>query len=276
MYLDYTMKKAPQGVETPFPKKILQEVAEFNPDFLIEREFNDGVSKYPEFVLWVKNNIPTCKRAVWLIDNHCNFDWHFQYSVLFDFCFVAISSFKPILARKVPNARVFWLPLCYPFNKKKIKRNKGKVDYSVTFVGRWGGFFKERTRLIELLKARYGEEFFCITDYANMEENLRRGVVSFNCSLSYDMNFRVWETLANGLELVTNDVPDLHLIKGLEERINIYRSDEELFELIDAILEGRLENDVQKNQIWVQNHHTLLNRHRAMLEMMITNKQMEF
>jgi len=271
-YVDYTMRNK----KGEFSKKFLHEIAMFAPDFLIEREFNDGISKYPDLVLWVKNNIPTCKRAVWLIDNHCNSEWHIQYATLFDFAFVAISSFMPILSRACPNTRVFWLPLCYPGSTKRIKRNKGKVDYSLVFVGRWGGFFHERTRIIELLKEKYGSDFFCITDYANMEENLRRGVISLNCSLSYDMNFRVFESLANGLELVTNDVPDLHLIKGLEERINIYHSDEELLKMIDDIIEGRRETDVQKNQIWVQNHHSLLHRHRAMLEMMITNHQLEF
>lgn len=251
----------------------LDEIVDFNPDVLIEREFNDGKSKYPDVLQNVKNLLPHCKRAVWLIDNHCNAEWHLTYAPYFDYAFVALSSFKPILLNKYKDMNVFWLPTCYPGKLRNIVRNKGKIDYDVVFVGRWGKWFPERTRLLKELQKRYGEDFFCITDYANMEENLRKGIISFNRSLSFDMNFRVWESMANGVELVTNDVPDLHLIKGLSDKICIYKDDDHLFDLIDAIVDGEYANDVIRNQIWVQNHHCLVHRHHSLLNMMETNQQ---
>lgn len=274
MYLDYSdinrFKDA--GDLTTLYGRIF----DFQPDLVIEREFNDGKSKYPGIIKWVKENLPKCQTAVWLIDNHCNASWHYDYAPLFDHVFVAISAFKPMLKSKYKDMKIHWLPLCYPLQQKRIVRNKGHIDYDVVFVGRWGKWFPERTDLIRKLQARYGNEFFTITDYANMEENLRKGIISFNRSLSSDMNFRVWESLANGVELVTNDVPDLHLIKGLPDKINIYHDEDELFTLIDAIVDGELANDVIKNQIWVQNHHCLIHRHQAMLEMISSGNQMEF
>ena len=90
------------------------------------------------------------------------------------------------------------------------------------------------------------------------------------------MNFRVFETIANGVELVTNDVPDLHLVEGLAKRINIYHNDQELLDLIDYILIEKVQHDVIRNQIWIQNHHCLIHRQHSLLEMIKTNKQGDF
>lgn len=275
MYLDYYSK-----VNDEFPKEIYDKILEFKPDILLEREFNDSLSKYPEIVSFVNHNLPECKKAIWLIDSHCNLQWHLDYAPMFDYVFVAISRYQPIIAGHLKqigsNSKCFWLPLCYPYSVDRIKRNKSRVPFDIVMVGRWGQWFPERTRLIELLKEEYGDKFMAITDYSNMEEYLRQGIISFNCSISDDMNFRVFETLANGIELVTNDVPDLHLIKGLSSKINIYHSDQELLDTIDSILEGDIEKDVIKNQIWVMEHHCLIHRHREILKMIKTNEQVKY
>ena len=276
LYLDFNTK----GENGQFPRETYEMIVAFDPEVLLEREFNDGKSKYPEIVNFVKEKVPACKRAVWLIDSHCNLEWHLAYAPLFDYVFVAISRYQPIIAGHLnkigSKTKTFWLPLCYPFNVSKIKRNKSRVPFDIVFVGRWGKWFGQRTDLIDKLQKKYGNQFFAITDYMNMEEYLRQGVISFNCSLADDMNFRVFETLANGVELVTNDVPDLHLIKGLEGRINIYHSEEELYKLCDEILAGKRENDVIKSQIWVANHHSLVHRHREILKMIKTEEQVKY
>ena len=179
MYLDHSLK-----VNGKFPLKIYEDIKAFNPDMLIEREFNNGLAKYPEIITWIAQEFPKCIKAIWLIDSHVQLQWHKDYSPLFDYVFVAISKYVPIIAshlRQIDSkAKVFWLPLCYPFNRKKVVRNLGRVPFDIVFVGRWGGFSDERTRLIELLKEQYGEKFFAITDYCNMEEYLRQGIISFN------------------------------------------------------------------------------------------------
>ncbi len=275
LYMDYTYK-----VNGDFPPEVYEEIRNFNPEMVLEREFNDGLSKYPELIGWIGKNLPECKKAIWLIDCHVVLKWHLDYSPLFDYVFVAISRYQPIIAshlREVgSNAKCFWLPLCYPNRTDRIKRNKSRVPFDIVFVGRWGRWFNERNRLIELLKDQYGEKFFTITDYCNMEEYIRQGVISFNKSFADDMNFRVFESIANGVELVTNDVPDLHLISTLQDRINIYHDDQELLDLCDSILSGEKENDVIKTQIWVQNHHCLIHRHKEILKMIKTGEQVKY
>jgi hypothetical protein len=252
---------------------ILDEIAAFKPDILIEREFNDGLSLYTDLVAWVKANLPHCVRAVWLIDTHVAYLRHRDYAPLFDFCFLAISEFVDEFRGYT---KAFWLPLCYPQRSDRIKRNKGRVKHDIVFVGRWGGFFKERTRYVEFLQKTYGKQFYAVTDYDNMEDIIRNSVISFNCSLGDDLNFRVWETLANGVELLTNPVPDLYKIEGLIPRIHVYHNEAELTKAIDSILEGVLEKETIKNQLWTQRFHSLIHRHRSLLRMIETGAQEEF
>jgi hypothetical protein len=263
-----------------YPQQVFDGILNLKPVMVIEREFNDGKAMYVDIIRFITKNFPECKKAVWLIDNHCNFEWHKQYAPLFDYAFVAISKFRPILASHLKQigskTQVFWLPLCYPYRMDKILRNKSHVPFEIVFVGRWDGFFKKRTEYIKKLQERYGERFFPITDYANMEDYIRKGIISFNCSLLGDMNFRVFETMANGVELVTDDVPDLHLIQGLMDRINVYKDEKSLYKLIDNILDMRRENDVIRTQIWIQNHHCLIHRHKEILEMIKINEQRQY
>lgn len=266
-YLDYNDLHK-RGLPT-----ILDEIAAFKPDLLLEREFNDGVSLYTDIVAWVKANLPQCIRAVWLIDTHVAYLRHKDYAPLFDFCFLAISEFVDEFKAYT---QAFWLPLCYPLRSDRIKRNKGRVKHDIVFVGRWGGFFRERTRYIEHLQRTYGQRFFAVTDYENMEDIIRNSIVSFNCSLGDDLNFRVWETLANGVELVTNPVPDLYKIKDLIPRLHIYHNEEELTKTIDNILSGEVERETIKNQLWTQRFHSLIHRHQAMLKMIDSGVQEEF
>jgi spore maturation protein CgeB len=276
MYLDHTFK----NLAGDFPDWLLEQIRKFKPDLVLEREFNDGVSKYPELIEFITKEFPICKKAVWLIDSHCNLEWHQAYAPLFDYAFIAISRYVPIIAghlKKIgAKTKCFWLPLCYPFPVSKVIRNKGKVPFDIVFVGRWGKWFEERTRLIEMLKEHYGDGFFAITDYSNMETYLRQAIISFNRSIYDDMNFRVFESLANGVELVTNDVQDLHLIGGLAERISIYQDDKDLIDKCDQILEGELEHDVILNQIWISLHHCLIHRHNELLKMMETGEQHQY
>ena len=46
--------------------------------------------------------------------------------------------------------------------------------------------------------------------------------------------------------------------------------------MIDSILEGEIEKDVIKNQIWIQNHHCLIHRHKEILKMIKTGEQVKY
>lgn len=266
-HIDYKDISA-KGLDT-----ICEEIAQFHPDVLFEREYNDGLSNYEKLVDWVGANVPGCTKAVWLIDTHVAYLRHKEYHKHFDVTFMAISKFVDEFNKDHPT---FWLPLCYPGRSDSIKRRKDAPEHDIVFVGRWGSMFPERTRLLGVLARKYGNKFYGVKDYENMEKIIQSSIISFNCSIEDDMNFRVFESMANGVEVVTNEVPDLYKIEGLSDRINIYRNDEELISIIDRILDLKLEKEVIKNQYWIRDHHCLIHRHTAMLSMLSSFKQFEF
>jgi len=249
-------------------------IRRFKPQIVLEREFNDQKSLYDDLVRWIKREMPGIQTAIWLIDTHCNYARHVQLAQIYDYVFLAISRYLPNF--KLLNKNTFWLPLCYPQRADSIKRNKGKVSHDISFVGNSGGMFVKRTDYLNFLKEKFGDKLFWTRDYENMEKILRESVVSFNCSLGNEMNFRVWETIANGVELVTDEVEDLYNIKDLPDKIHIYQSKDQAYKKINYILDGKLERDVIKTQIWVKNHHCLVHRHMALLEMLAKGQQLDF
>lgn len=249
-------------------------IKRFKPTLVIEREFNDQKSLYDDLIKWIKMEMPGVKTAVWLIDTHCNYQRHIQLATIYDYVFLAISKFVPTF--KSLNQNTYWLPLCYPGKTKEIKRNKGKVTNDVVFVGNSGGMFVKRTDHLEFLQKNLGKKLLWTRDYENMQKIIRESVVSFNCSLGEEMNFRVWESIANGVELVTDEVEDLYNVRDLPDKVHIYQNKEQALKKIQYILDGKLERDVIKNQIWVKNHHCLVHRHLAMLNMMFKHQQLDF
>lgn len=252
-------------------------IREFNPELVIEREFNDAKSLYDDLILWIKANISGVVTAMWMIDSHCLLPRHKALAEIYDFCFVSIYRFYQEIAKI--NKNTYWLPLCYPQRRDRVKRNKEKVEHDITFVGRWntvpGGYFK-RAEFLSAMKKYYGDKCFFVTDYENMENIYRHSFIALNYSLSNELNFRVFEVLANGPELVTDYVPDIDLIKDLKSKMCVFKELNTAKVNIDRLLEGKVEHDVIRNQIWIQNHHCLIHRHLSIIRTIETGIQEEY
>lgn len=253
-------------------------IRDFKPEIVMEREHNDAKSLYDDLILWIKANIQGVVTAVWLIDSHCIYPRH-EHLVknIYDFAFVAIYKYYEQLS-KVGNKNVFWLPLCYPGKKSDIVRNREKIEHDITFVGRFdpkNGFTKRFAFLTEMKKT-FGNKCYFVTDYENMEKIIRRSFVSLNCSLGNEINFRIFETIANGAELVTDYVPDIDLIKDLKNKVSVYTNNLTAILNIKGLLQEKFEHDVARNQIWIQNHHTLIHRHLTMIRTMETGIQEDY
>lgn len=251
-------------------------IKDFNPEIVIEREFNDGKSLYDDLIKWIKANISGVVTAMWMIDSHVLMPRHKALAEIYDFCFVSI--FKAYQEIAKINKNTFWLPLCYPQRRDRIKRNKEKVDYDITFVGRYNpvnGYDRRNDLLIEMKKT-FGDKCHFVTDYVNMEQIYRNSFIALNYSLANELNFRVFEVLANGPELVTDEVPDMDLIKDLKSKFCVFNNLQSAKLNVSRLLEGKVEHDVIRNQIWIQNHHCLIHRHLAMLRMMETGIQEDY
>lgn len=258
-----------EGLET-----VLEWIKEFNPELIIEREFNDGKAIFTEIL----KSFPEVKKAVWLIDTHCSWERHKEYAKLFNYVFLAISNFVDPVKKEVGHDKVYWLPLCYPLRTDTINPNYNEVKYQISFVGRFGKSHPVRTLYLNALSERYGDDFFCVTDYERANTILKRSKVSFNYSLNDDLNFRVWEVLGAGTELITDNVTDLHKVKGLEHRVHVFKDIDEMVEVTDRILadDPSTTKNALDNQRWVQSKHCLIHRHLAMLDMIKFGQQYEY
>jgi len=254
----------------------MEKLEEYKPDIVIEREFNDGRSIYKDEMIFIGKHYPKIKRAVWLIDTHVQFARHLAYSEYFDYIFLAISRFVPIIKGIYKSKRVFWLPLCHPvvsLPPNQIDKRKHKVS----FVGRWGQqFFKERTALVEKLKQE--PYFYAITDYDNCYKIMSDSEISFNRSYSEDLNFRVFEALACGSEVVTNPVPDLYKIEGLAEQIHIYKNDLDVFQMLEDLVSGKRKprGTPESHRKWIRNKHLLVHRVSDCIRMIQNDTQINY
>jgi len=248
-----------------------EKVRDFNPDVVIEREFNDGKNIYTEEMLFVKNKLLDCKTAIWFIDTHVSFDRHIKYASLFDYKFLAISEYVPAFLTIYKD--VFWLPVCFPLSS--IPKHDVKREYVLGFVGRWKGY-ERRSQLLDALRQRYADLCHFVTDYETVYQTMAKCHIMVNYSFKNDMNYRVFEALGMGNILVTNAVPDIFRISELSERMYIYNTIDGAIALIDLILKNKTDIDTKQNISYIEEGHTLKQRIEAMLGMVKNKLQMGF
>lgn len=265
-----------QDLEKRGYNRVINDIVKFNPDYVIEREFNEQKALYMTLLYQLKIKLPQVIRAKWFIDTHEIEQLHQSYTDFVDVGFFAIQRCIKVFGKLLGENNAFWLPLCYPHKKETISLNYQPTKYPVSFVGNWNNWsYPERTNYIERLKDYYGKNFYAITDFNNMLGILKQSKVSFNNSIRDDLNFRVFEVLGMGAELVTNSVPDLHKIKGLKDKSNIYSDFRELVTIIDKLLSNdpTVAHNTLETQEWIKNNHTLYNRQLEMLYMLKERRQ---
>jgi len=253
----------------------MQSIESFKPDLIIEREFNDNKSIYEYEWTHIAREMPHIKRAMWFIDTHIQYPRHIKYAKHFQYIFLAISKFVPIFQNEYKQAKVFWLPLCFPLSNLPpmlMERKKRAI-----FVGRMNKWYKERNEIIKKLQEEV-PNFLATTDYVNVYQTMSDCIINLNRSFSEDLNYRVFEALACGTELVTNPVPDLFKIKGLHKRIHIYRKDEDAVKIIKELLseKRKIKNERCEIRKWIANSHLLRNRVIDIIKMVENEIQCEY
>ena len=167
------------------------------------------------------------QRAVWFIDTHTDFEKRMIRARNFDFIFTAqLRGARGLSESKRDDQSVKWLPLaCNPKSHRYIpieNRTSNWEKYAWSFVGhapkdRWLPI--NRAVCLELL-AKHHQPFFYGNAYDDsMMQVYSSSTVTFNRAIVDDMNMRVFEAMASGRALITNDVeglrrlfvPDKHL-----------------------------------------------------------------
>lgn len=248
-------------------EEIVKLILDFKPDLMIEEEKNDGVSIYTE----VYKKLTGIQKAYWLIDGHCNLIDHVVYAKQFDFVFCAQSWFVPIIQREVLN-KVFYLPLCHTqtlTEYREMLATPVEKDIDLSFVGNIRSIHVERKKYVGRFLELYDGFFARKSDYNKTLEYLRRSKSTFNCSLNNDLNFRVWEALACGTVIVTDNVIDIDRIYGLRNHLTVYDK------LIPDWLNLSLPS-ASDTQGFIMEGHTMTHRMFQLLEMIETGDQIDY
>ncbi len=171
--------------------------------------------------------------AWWAIDTHLNPDWCVEKARHSDLAFAAQRDGADLL-RAAGVESAIWLPLaCDPEIHSKHDLPK---QFDVAFVGNL--FPGPRAELLELIRRTYPSTFAGNAFFEDMARTYSSARTVFNRSIRNDINMRVFEALACGSLLVTNDLADNGQAELFEDGLHLatYREPEELLEKLDFYL----------------------------------------
>jgi hypothetical protein len=147
----------------------------------------------------------SCPKACYLIDTHLHQERHIEMARSFDLVFLAqrefVTSFQERLDRPV-----FWIPLaCDP----EIHRPYPEEEvFDIVFAGSFHNPQQERVRRLKRLALRFSVQANRVF-LEDMSRFLSKGRLLFNAAVRNDLNMRVFESLAIGKCLLTDEVPGL-------------------------------------------------------------------
>ncbi|HEV3261711.1 MAG TPA: glycosyltransferase, partial [Gemmataceae bacterium] len=171
--------------------------------------------------------------AWWAIDTHLNFDWCLTKARDFDCVFAAQKEGAERL-RGEGIASASWLPLaCDP---ELHARQDVDKECDVCFVG--NVFPGPRADLLDHIRKRFPGTVVDQRYFEEMARTYSASRIVFNRSIKNDVNMRVFEALASGSLLVTNDIADNGQAELFQDGVHLatYRSAEELLDKIEFYL----------------------------------------
>jgi spore maturation protein CgeB/2-polyprenyl-3-methyl-5-hydroxy-6-metoxy-1,4-benzoquinol methylase/Flp pilus assembly protein TadD len=228
----------------------------------------------PAFYFWVDCGVDALPpdiesvpypRVCYLIDTHCAFEMRAAYAQKFHFTFVAQRAhISRLIETGVPN--VAWLPLaCCPALHQVPPRER-LLD--VAFVGSVPEDNRDdrRTRLINRIRERFPNSRIGRAWPEEMARTYAAAKIVLNISAACDLNMRVFEGMASGALLITDEADGLEELFQDRKHLVIYRSDDELIPLIEKYLadEGERGRIARAGQQCVLEHHTYRARMRHM------------
>ncbi len=258
LLFEISAQEIPTGNE-PDLLEILKS-APFPPDFFIWIESVHGF--FPRHI----DQLP-CPTACYLIDNHLNFEWHKHWAKQFDFVFIAQKEYLDDFRAAGIHA-VHWLPLaCDP--EMHCPTPSPQIR-EISFVGApHKGFPREK--LLHQIAAHF--PLFQKRAYREeMSQIFAESKIIFNRSLKNDLNMRVFEAMASGSLLLTDD-PGIacgqsELFTNGEDYL-IY-NENNLLSLIDEFLKNDLKREAigRSGKDKILHAHTYEHRSSAMLDVL--------
>lgn len=205
----------------------------------------------------------------WAIDTHINFDRSLRKGQQCDHVFAAQRDGMQRLRQQGVDA--VWLPLaCDPVLHRKHDVSK---QWDWCFVGHM--FPGPRSELIQCMWAQFPNGFEGRRYFEEMAETYSASRLVFNRSVLNDVNMRVFEALASGSLLVTNELAENGLSEIFQDAVHLATYREE-GELIDKC-RFYLRHDTERERIAAQGLEEVLSRHTYLhrMETILTALQKE-
>jgi hypothetical protein len=192
--------------------------------------------------------------AFWAIDTHIDFEAAFDRSCRFDFVFAAQRDGAERFRQK-GIAAATWLPLaCDPTIHQKHDVAK---EFDVAFVG--NDLPGARSELLRLIRRHFGKSFVGQRYFDDMARTYSASRIVFNRSVKNDINMRVFEALACGSMLLTNDLDEngQSEIFRVGRHLETYRDSAELLDKIRFFLD----HDESRERIAAAGRQVVLDKH---------------
>ncbi len=185
----------------------------------------------------LRHHLPAdCRPSVfWAIDTHLDFDRCREKAPRFDLVFAAQRDGVDLL-RGIGVRSASWLPLaCDPGVHRK--HDDVAKQYDVAFVG--NVFPGPRAELLGIIQRRYRNSFVGQRYFEEMACAYSAARIVFNRSIRNDVNMRVFEGVACGSLLMTNDLSENGLAELFRDGVQLatFRDGDDLVDKLAFYLE---------------------------------------
>jgi glycosyltransferase involved in cell wall biosynthesis/Flp pilus assembly protein TadD len=196
-------------------------------------------------------------KVCYLIDTHVGPEERLRIARHFDFVFLAQRAQVPLFKR-AGIRNVHWLPLaCSEELHSSVWPQERTLD--VAWVGRCMEDATDRRRgLVETVCERFPNSVRAQVYPQTMADLYNRAKIVVNAAVKNDLNMRVFEAMASGALLITDEADGLEDLFTDREHLVIYRSDEDLVSLVEYYLEHDDEREriARAGQALVREKHT--------------------
>lgn len=191
-------------------------------------------------------------KIFWSIDSHCVVQKHIQTVKKFNINLVLCANFQDM--KYFENSEAIWFPNAYPHDLVfPITELNKTID-----LGFCGNVVIDKRQLIlNYLIKNYNLNFKEMLIGNDMVKFVNSCKIHFNFNISYDINYRTFETLGCKTLLFTNYTPKLDELFEIDKHLIVYES---LNDLNDK-LKYYLKNETQINTISSNGYNHIVANH---------------
>ncbi len=271
------------GFEAPFPaypELQLATPSDGNPPNIVPML---PESFTPDMYLWVDTGFQLLPadlesisgpKVAYFIDTHMQLETRLEMARRFDYVFIAQEAqIEDFVQAGIEN--VAWLPLACSPELHDVGNHPRTID--VAYVGSLTeNTDARRLSLMQRVAERFPNNAIGMRWPEDMAMAYAQSKIVINAAVKRDVNMRVFEGLASGALLITDEADGLNDLFIDGQHLVVYHNDEDLFDLVEYFLEHDEEREriAAAGKALVYDRHTYDHRTKQLVRMVLedTNK----